>query len=67
MKRELGKSLQLSLEAVADEPSKPLKERVKIVISIQNKDELKQFRIYMVYSPTNRVPNLFVHVSLIKL
>ncbi|XP_041013599.1 uncharacterized protein LOC121256880 [Juglans microcarpa x Juglans regia] len=46
-KRELGNSRQSSLEAVSDQPSKPSCERVKIVISIQDKDGLKQFRIYM--------------------
>ncbi|PON87006.1 Rad60/SUMO-like domain containing protein [Trema orientale] len=46
-KIELGKSLQPSLDAAADQPKKPLTERNKIVISIQDKDGLKQFRIYM--------------------
>ncbi|KAG2700834.1 hypothetical protein I3760_06G016000 [Carya illinoinensis] len=45
--RELRNSRQSSLEPVSDEPSKPSCERVKIVISIQDKDGLKQFRIYM--------------------
>ncbi len=48
-RRELGSSMQSSLEAVAGQPAKPSCERVKIVISIQDKDGLKQFRIYMVY------------------
>ena len=48
-RRELGSSMQSSLEAVAGQPAKPPCERVKIVISIQDKDGLKQFRIYMVY------------------
>lgn len=48
-KRELGNSIQSSLETVADQPSKPFGERVKIVISIQDKNGLKQFRMYMVY------------------
>ncbi|RVX12609.1 hypothetical protein CK203_011720 [Vitis vinifera] len=47
-KRELGSSLQSSVESVASQPSKPPCERAKIVISIQDKDGLKQFRIYMV-------------------
>ncbi|XP_062110012.1 uncharacterized protein LOC133821866 [Humulus lupulus] len=46
-KKELSKSLMLSLEAAADQPSKPCAERAKIVISIQDKDGLKQFRVYM--------------------
>ncbi|KAF4350988.1 hypothetical protein CsatB_021958 [Cannabis sativa] len=50
-KQELSKSLQLSLDAAAEDnpkpPSKPCAERAKIVISIQDKDGLKQFRIYM--------------------
>jgi hypothetical protein len=48
-KRELGSSMQSSLEAVTDQPSKPPRERVKIVISVQDKDGLKHFRMYMVY------------------
>ena len=48
-KRKLGSSLQSSIEHAASQPSKPPCERAKIVISIQDKDELKQFRIYMVY------------------
>lgn len=48
--KEDGKSLQSSLDAVADQPSRPDNERAKIVISVQDKDGLKQFRIYMVYS-----------------
>ena len=47
-KRGIGKSLQSSLSAVADEPSKPHTERAKIVISVQDKDGLKQIRIYTV-------------------
>ncbi|KAL4612376.1 hypothetical protein ACB092_08G194000 [Castanea dentata] len=43
---QLGSSMQSSLEAVADQPSKPTCERIKIVISIQDKDGAKQFRIY---------------------
>lgn len=49
VKLQLGSSMQPSLEAVADQPSKPTCERVKIVISIQDKDGTKQFRIYTVY------------------
>lgn len=45
--KEDGKSLQSSLDAVADQPSRPDNERAKIVISVQDKDGLKQFRIYM--------------------
>ncbi|KAI4357731.1 hypothetical protein L6164_001662 [Bauhinia variegata] len=46
-KREFGNSLQSSFEAVSEKTPKPQPERVKIVICIQNKDEQKQFRIYM--------------------
>ncbi|XP_059452055.1 uncharacterized protein LOC132182732 isoform X2 [Corylus avellana] len=46
-KREIGSSMQSSLEAVTDQPSKPPCERVKIVISVQDKDGHKQFRMYM--------------------
>ncbi|GMN38654.1 hypothetical protein TIFTF001_007888 [Ficus carica] len=46
-KGEVGKSLQPSLDAIADQPSRPHNERAKIVISVQDKDGLKQFRIYM--------------------
>ena len=49
VKLQFGSSMQSSLEAVADQPSKPTCERVKIVISIQDKDGTKQFRIYTVY------------------
>lgn len=47
-KRELSGSLKPSLDAVAEQPKNPASEREKIVISIQNKDERKQFRVYMV-------------------
>lgn len=46
-KRELSGSLKPSLDAVAEQPKNPASEREKIVISIQNKDERKQFRVYM--------------------
>ncbi|XWS68809.1 hypothetical protein CRYUN_Cryun04dG0124700 [Craigia yunnanensis] len=46
-KRELSGSLKPSLDAVAEQPKNPASERAKIVISIQDKDELKQFRVYM--------------------
>ncbi|XP_022726266.1 uncharacterized protein LOC111282449 isoform X2 [Durio zibethinus] len=49
-KRELSGLLKPSLDVVAEQPNNPASERVKIVISIQNKDELKQFRVYMVDS-----------------
>ncbi|GMI83500.1 hypothetical protein like AT1G68185 [Hibiscus trionum] len=44
--REPSDSLKPSLDAVAEQPTIPASERAKIVISIQNKDELKQFRVY---------------------
>lgn len=49
-KRELDDSLQTSLDAVSEKTSKPPSDRAKIVISIQDKDGLKQFRVYMVYT-----------------
>lgn len=48
-KRELGGSLQSSIENAASQLSTPPCERAKIVIAIQDKDGLKQFRVYMVY------------------
>ncbi|KAL5553054.1 hypothetical protein UlMin_040455 [Ulmus minor] len=47
VKRELGNSVLSNLEGVADQPSKPASERAKIVVSVQDKEGLKQFRIYM--------------------
>ncbi|CAK9151281.1 unnamed protein product [Ilex paraguariensis] len=47
IKRNLSSSMQSCLESVAEQPSKSSCERAKIVISIQDKDELKQFRVYM--------------------
>lgn len=47
-KQELSGSSEPSLDAVAEQQKNPAPERAKIVISIQNKDEIKQFRIYMV-------------------
>ncbi|XVE75248.1 hypothetical protein DITRI_Ditri12bG0080500 [Diplodiscus trichospermus] len=46
-KRELNGSLKPSFDAVAEQPKNPAPERAKIVISMQNKDECKQFRVYM--------------------
>ncbi|KAK8647587.1 hypothetical protein V6N13_121318 [Hibiscus sabdariffa] len=45
-KQEPSDMLKPSLDAVAEQPTIPASERAKIVISIQNKDELKQFRVY---------------------
>ncbi|XP_054809867.1 uncharacterized protein LOC129311553 [Prosopis cineraria] len=45
-KRELDNSLQTSVDAASEETLKP-PERAKIVISIQDKDGVKQFRVYM--------------------
>lgn len=50
VKRDLGASLQSSVGTVTEQESKPTTERAKIIISIQDKDETKQFRIYMVLS-----------------
>ncbi|XP_044493583.1 uncharacterized protein LOC123216948 isoform X2 [Mangifera indica] len=48
VKRKLGGSLEASLDGVADQPSKPPCERAKIVISIQDKEGPKLFRVFMV-------------------
>ncbi|XP_039055370.1 uncharacterized protein LOC120198047 isoform X1 [Hibiscus syriacus] len=45
-KREPSDSLKPSSDAVVAQPTIPASEKAKIVISIQNKDELKQFRVY---------------------
>ncbi|XP_059649669.1 uncharacterized protein LOC132295413 [Cornus florida] len=47
VKKEFSTSVQSSMENVADHPSKSSCERAKIIISIQDKEELKQFRVYM--------------------
>ncbi|KAM5567814.1 hypothetical protein ABKV19_015738 [Rosa sericea] len=47
VRRELLSSLQSSPDATAAPPPKPQVERNKVVISIQDKDGVKQFRIYM--------------------
>ncbi|XP_015067576.1 uncharacterized protein LOC107012289 isoform X2 [Solanum pennellii] len=49
VKRDLSASLHSLQDSVADIPSKPSKtstDRVKMVISIQDKDGMKQFRVY---------------------
>lgn len=50
VRKDLSASLLASLENAAEKPHNPLPERAKVVISIQNKDELKQFRVYTVSS-----------------
>ncbi|KAL6969899.1 hypothetical protein U1Q18_029613 [Sarracenia purpurea var. burkii] len=45
-KSDFNSSLQPTVESAADQPSRPPCERAKIVISIQDKEELKQFRVY---------------------
>ncbi|KAL6969900.1 hypothetical protein U1Q18_029613 [Sarracenia purpurea var. burkii] len=47
-KSDFNSSLQPTVESAADQPSRPPCERAKIVISIQDKEELKQFRVYKV-------------------
>lgn len=49
VKRELCCSPQASLQAVTGQPSKSSCGRAKIVISIQDKDGPKQFRVYKVF------------------
>ncbi|KAI3502582.1 hypothetical protein L1887_30737 [Cichorium endivia] len=46
VKRNLKASMDSSSESPIEKPSKPAVERQKIVISIQDKDGLKQFRVY---------------------
>lgn len=46
VKRDLKTSMDSSFESPLEKPSKPAVERSKIVISIQDKDGQKQFRIY---------------------
>ncbi|KAF6145870.1 hypothetical protein GIB67_028865 [Kingdonia uniflora] len=46
-KRNYCRSLESSMESDVDQPSKPHDDRAKIVISIQDKDEVKQFRVYV--------------------
>ncbi|KAK4399984.1 Amino-acid permease BAT1 [Sesamum angolense] len=47
VRKDLSASLQSSPKSVNKEPSEPPPEREKLVISIQDKDGLKQFRVYM--------------------
>lgn len=49
VRREFDSSLQTSVDAASEKTSKE-PERAKIVISIQDKDEAKHFRVYMVYA-----------------
>ncbi|KAH0689096.1 hypothetical protein KY289_016454 [Solanum tuberosum] len=46
VKRDLSASLHSLQDSVAEMPSKPSTDRVKMVISIQDKDGTKQFRVY---------------------
>ncbi|CAN4128381.1 unnamed protein product [Withania somnifera] len=46
LKRDLSASLHSLQDSVAELPSKPSTERAKMVISIQDKDGVKQFRVY---------------------
>ncbi|KAI3499279.1 hypothetical protein L1887_35074 [Cichorium endivia] len=48
VKRNLKASMDSSSESLIEKPSKPAVERQKIVISIQDKDGLKQFRVYRI-------------------
>lgn len=59
VKRDLSASLHSLQDSVADilsKPSKPSTDRVKMVISIQDKDGTKQFRVYAVF------PGVAVHI-----
>ncbi|XP_010279390.1 PREDICTED: uncharacterized protein LOC104613312 [Nelumbo nucifera] len=46
-KREVSSSMQSLLNSQESQPSKPLDERAKVVISIQDKEGVKQFRVFM--------------------
>ncbi|XP_024045841.1 uncharacterized protein LOC18052350 isoform X2 [Citrus clementina] len=46
VKRKLDSSMPAALEAESEKVSKPAVERAKIVVSIQDKGGLKQFRVY---------------------
>ncbi|GAB4828830.1 hypothetical protein Ancab_018491 [Ancistrocladus abbreviatus] len=46
-KRELGSFLQSSVEQVPDQPLDPPSDRTKIVVSVQDKEGQKQFRLFM--------------------
>ncbi|KAI8527718.1 hypothetical protein RHMOL_Rhmol12G0096500 [Rhododendron molle] len=46
VKRDFNSSSQPAVVSTADQPSKPPCERAKIVISIQEKEGVKQFRVY---------------------
>ncbi|GJW89590.1 hypothetical protein Tco_0167143 [Tanacetum coccineum] len=48
LKRDLKSSMDTASESTVEKPSKPAAERSKIVISIQDKDGQKQFRVYTV-------------------
>lgn len=48
VKRKLGSSMPASPEVEAEKVFKPTIERAKVVISIQDKNGLKQFRVYTV-------------------
>lgn len=50
---EISNSLQSSLDVASEKASKP-SERAKILISVQDKDETKQIRMFM-------VSNSFIH------
>ncbi|CAM8938280.1 hypothetical protein QQ045_015527 [Rhodiola kirilowii] len=47
VREEISSALNPSQEEVSEVPAKPLSERAKVVISIQDKDGLNQCRIYM--------------------
>lgn len=47
VKKDSNTSVQFSSESAAEPPPKPSCERAKIVIGIQDKDEVKHFRVYM--------------------
>lgn len=50
VKRDLKSSMDFASESPDEKPLKPAAERSKIIISIQDKDGQKQFRVYTVGS-----------------
>lgn len=48
VKRKLDSSMPAALDTESEKVSKPAIERAKIVVSIQDKGGLKQFRVYAV-------------------
>lgn len=61
VRKDLNAALQFSPETVTKRPLEPPHERAKLVISIQDKDGLKQFRVFMVCSPLYYIEAKNIH------